>query len=117
MKIMKFSSITILLFVSLISFNALALVTDYLDKAIKHTEAAISSPTEDGIIENAIIAIAHANAAKKHDKQVDAKHIDSALMSLDEAIKEGKSKKLQAAHNEARKAFQYFKVAKPYTSN
>lgn len=106
--------LTLVSFLSLsfISFSVLAGTGSYMDEAMKHTEAAMSSTDKKAIVQHATEAITHANAAKNDQQHnVDANYIDEGLRSLDEAVKEGNNGEVEAAQEAARKAYEHFKRA------
>jgi soluble cytochrome b562 len=102
---------TSILIIALFSFSALA-GSDHFGQAIKHAEAAVKSDDGATVAQHAKMAKTYANASKSEiDRQINRKHLDEGIKSLDEAVQEGNDGNTDAAKQAATDAINHFKQA------
>ena len=107
-NITLFTSILIL---TLFSFSALA-ESSHFDQAIQHAIAAAKSDDEETIANHARMSKKYANASKSEtDRQINRKHLDEGIKSLDDAIKEANDGNTDAAKHAATDALRHFNQA------
>lgn len=79
--------ITSILIMAILSFGVLA-ETNNLDQAVQHAEAATKSANWKAVANHSAEANKYANAAENDtDHQIDSKHLDKGIDSLNNAIK------------------------------
>lgn len=102
---------TSILIMAIFSSSALA-VSSNLDQAIQHAQAAVKSTDGETVAKHARISKNYANAAKSDkDRQINRKHLDQGIESLDAAVSEGKDGNTEAAQQAATDAIEHFKQA------
>ena len=102
---------TSILVMALFSFSALA-ESSHFNQAIQHAEAAAKSNDGETIANHARMSKKYANASKSEtDRQINRTHLDEAINSLDEAIKEGNDGDTDAAKQAAADAVNHFNQA------
>lgn len=100
------------LFIYILSMASLSFIvfakTNHLEQAIQHIEAAIAATNGHVVAEHAEMAKIYINGAKdKEDPEVDLKHLDESIRSLDEAVEKGKNGNPVAAKQAARDALNH----------
>ena len=109
MKTITLFASILIMFLSSLSVHA---GDNELIDAIQHTQKAVTAEDGEDVVKHAEMAKGHANAAK-NDKymKVENKQMDDGIKSLNDAIKEGKGGKLEAARKAARDALKHFTQA------
>ena len=96
---------------ALFSFSALA-ESSHFDQAIQHAVAAAKSDDGEAIANHAKMSKKYANASKSEtDRQINRKHLDEGIKSLDEAVKEVNDGDTDAAKHAATDAIRHFNQA------
>ena len=102
---------TSILIMAIFSSSVLA-ESSHLDQAIQHAQAAVKSTDGETVAQHARISKNHANAAKSdRDRQINRKHLDEGIESLDVSVSEGKDGNTEAAQQAATDAIEHFKQA------
>ena len=108
---------TSILIMAIFSSSALATLS-HLDQAIQHAEAAVKSDEGEAVAKHSRMSKSHANASKgDKDIQIDRKHLDQGIESLNVAISEGNDGNAEAAQEAATEAIQHFRHATLHTNH
>ena len=102
---------TSILIMALFSFSALA-QSSHFDEAVQHAEAAVKSDDAGSIAEHASMSKKYASASKSEtDREINHTHLNEAINSLDEAVREGNDGDADAAKQAAKDALVHFNQA------